>query len=364
MTDVTRIPVGGESPYEVVVGSGVLGELPALVSKKAETVAIIHDEKLAPIAERARLALEDAGFSVVVADVPQGEAAKTIDVATRLWSWLGQSKITRSDAIVGVGGGAATDLAGFVAATWLRGVPVVHVPTTLLGMVDAAVGGKTAIDIPEGKNLVGAFHPPAGVLCDMDTLATLDQPDYVAGLAETIKAGFISDAQILRLITGDPADAALAGGSRARELVERAIRVKAGVVSADLREAGLREMLNYGHTLGHAIERVEAYRCRHGDAVAIGMVFAAQVAWLAGRLDERSVARHRAILQSVGLPICYPGGRWAKLREAMSLDKKTRGATLRMVVLDGEGKPGILANPPEELLEEAYRAVSAGDTPT
>jgi 3-dehydroquinate synthase len=358
VTDVTRIPVGGESPYEVLVGTGVLGEVSALVSKKAETVAIIHDEALAPIARRARRALEDAGFAVVVADVPQGEAAKTIDVASRLWSWLGQSRITRSDAIVGIGGGAATDLAGFVAATWLRGVPVVQVPTTLLGMVDAAVGGKTAIDVPEGKNLVGAFHPPAGVLCDMATLATLEPADYVAGLAETIKAGFISDPEILRLVEQDPADAARADGSRARELVERAIRVKAAVVSADLREAGLREILNYGHTLAHAIERVEAYRCRHGDAVAIGMVFAAQVGWLAGRLDEVSVARHRTILQSVGLPIFYSGGRWAQLREAMSLDKKSRGATLRMVVLDREGKPGILTSPPEDLLEEAYRAVS------
>jgi 3-dehydroquinate synthase len=359
VTDVTRIGVGGESPYEVLVGAGVLGELPALVSKKAETVAIIHDGRLSLVAQGVQRALAATGFSVVMADVPQGEAAKTIDVATRLWSWLGQSKITRSDAIVGIGGGAATDLAGFVAATWLRGIPVVQVPTTLLGMVDAAVGGKTAIDVPEGKNLVGAFHPPAGVLCDMDTLGTLAGADYVAGLAETIKAGFISDATILRLIEEDPADAALAAGRHARELVERAIRVKAAVVSADLREAGPREMLNYGHTLGHAIERVEAYRCRHGDAVAIGMVFAAHVGLLAGRLDAKSVARHREILASVGLPVSYPGGRWAQLREAMSLDKKSRGATLRMVVLDGEGKPGILASPPEELLEEAYQAVSA-----
>ncbi|HTU74931.1 MAG TPA: 3-dehydroquinate synthase [Trebonia sp.] len=359
MSDVTRIGVGGESPYEVLVGAGVLAELPALVSKKAQTVAVIHDQRLAQFAQDAERALRDAGFSVVLADVPPGEAAKTIDVASRLWSWLGQSKITRSDAIVGIGGGAATDLAGFVAATWLRGVPVVQVPTTLLGMVDAAVGGKTAIDIPEGKNLVGAFHPPAGVLCDLDTLGTLAAADYVAGLAETIKAGFISDTTILRLIEQDPADAALVAGSHARELVERAIRVKAAVVSADLREAGLREMLNYGHTLGHAIERVEAYRCRHGDAVAIGMVFAAHVGLLAGRLDARSVERHRAILASVGLPVSYPGGRWAELREAMSLDKKSRGATLRMVVLDQVGSPGILASPPEDLLEEAYRAVSA-----
>ncbi len=359
MTDVTRIPVGGEAPYEVVIGTGALAELPALVSKKAETVAVIHAEGLGAIARPASRALEQAGFTVVSAAIPDGEAAKEISVAARLWSWLGESRVTRSDCLVGIGGGAATDLAGFVAATWLRGVPVVLVPTTLLGMVDAAVGGKTAIDIPEGKNLVGAFHPPAGVLCDMAALVTLDRADYVAGLAEVIKAGFISDAEILRLVQADPDGAGAPDGAHARELVERAIRVKAQVVSADLREAGLREMLNYGHTLAHAIERVEGYTFRHGYAVAIGMVFAAEVARLAGRLDAASVARHREILTSVGLPVSYAGGVWPSLREAMSLDKKTRGARLRMVVLSGEGHPGILDGPPEALLAQAYQAVSA-----
>jgi 3-dehydroquinate synthase len=359
VTGVTRIQVGGEAPYEVAVGTGVLGELPSLVGKSAQTVAVIHAEGLGAIARPACRALEDAGFTVVCAPVPDGEAAKDIAVAARLWSWLGESRVTRSDAVVGIGGGAATDLAGFVAATWLRGVPVVLVPTTLLGMVDAAVGGKTAIDIPQGKNLVGAFHPPAGVLCDMATLVTLERADYVAGLAEVIKAGFIADAEILRLVQGDPAGATAPDGAHSRELAERAIRVKARVVSADLREAGLREMLNYGHTLGHAIERAEGYRFRHGYAVAVGMVFAAEVGRLAGRLDAASVARHREILTSVGLPVSYAAGAWPSLREAMSVDKKTRGARLRMVVLNGEGHPGILEGPPESLLEQAYQAVSA-----
>jgi 3-dehydroquinate synthase len=359
VTDVTRIPVGGEAPYEVVVGTGVLGELPSLVRKKAETVAVIHAGGLGAIARPACRVLEEAGFTVVSAAIPDGEAAKDIAVAARLWSWLGESRVTRTDAVVGIGGGSATDLAGFVAATWLRGVPVVLVPTTLLGMVDAAVGGKTAVDIPEGKNLVGAFHSPAGVLCDMATLVTLERADYVAGLAEVIKAGFIADAQILRLVTANPAEAGSPSGAHARELIERAIRIKAQVVSADLREAGLREMLNYGHTLAHAIERVEGYTFRHGYAVAIGMVFAAEVGHLAGRLDAASVARHREILTSVGLPVTYAGGVWPSLREAMSLDKKTRGARLRMVVLDQEGRPGILEAPPESLLAQAYQAVSA-----
>jgi 3-dehydroquinate synthase len=355
----TRIPVGGEQPYEVIVGTGVLGSLPELVGKRVDRVAVIHADGLGAIARPACRALADAGFDVRAAQIPDGEAAKDIAVAARLWSWLAAERITRSDCVVGIGGGAATDLAGFVAATWLRGVPVVLVPTTLLGMVDAAVGGKTAVDIPAGKNLVGAFHPPAGVLADLATLATLPKADYVAGLAEVIKAGFIADGEILRLVSADPAAAGEPYGPHTRELVERAIQVKASVVSSDLREAGLREMLNYGHTLGHAIERAEEYRFRHGDAVAIGMVFAAEVARLAGRLSPAEAAMHRELLSSAGLPVSYPRHAWPQLREAMSLDKKSRGSRLRMVVLDGVGNPGILDDPAESLLEQAYAAVAS-----
>jgi 3-dehydroquinate synthase len=355
----TRITVGGERPYDVVVGTGVLAALPALVGPRAETVAVIHAAGLGAIARPACRALEDAGYTVAVTGIPDGEAAKDVAVLARLWSWLAAARVTRSDCVVGLGGGAATDLAGFAAATWLRGVPVVLVPTTLLAMVDAAVGGKTAIDVPEGKNLVGAFHPPAGVLADLATLETLPRADYVAGLAEVIKAGFIADGEILRLIRADPEAAARPHGASTRELVERAIAVKARVVAQDLRESGLREMLNYGHTLGHAIEKRERYTFRHGDAVAIGMVFAAEVARLAGYLTEADVALHRAVLTSVGLPVHYPGAAWPELRATMSLDKKTRGARLRMVILDGPGRPVIYDNPPEDLLAQAYGAVAA-----
>jgi 3-dehydroquinate synthase len=355
----TRIHVGGEQPYDVIVGTGVLGALPDLVGKRAQTVAVVHAAGLGAIARPACRVLADAGFSVAVADVPDGEAAKDVTVAARLWSWLAESRVTRSDCVVGIGGGAATDLAGFAAATWLRGVPVVLLPTTLLGMVDAAVGGKTAIDIAAGKNLVGAFHPPAGVLADLATLETLPREDYVAGLAEVIKAGFIADGEILRLVAADPDGAASPHGQHARELVERAITIKARVVSADLRESGLRETLNYGHTLAHAIEKLERYTFRHGDAVAIGMVFAAEVGRLSGRLTEREVALHKELLTAVGLPVSYPRSAWPALRETMSLDKKARGARLRMVVLDGVGRPVIYDSPPEELLTEAYQAVAA-----
>ena len=355
----TRIPVGGEQPYEVVVGTGMLSALSSLVGKRAETVAVIHDERLGAVARPACRALADAGYRVVATEVPGGEAAKDVATLARLWSWLAESKVSRSDCVVGIGGGATTDLAGFAAATWLRGVPVLHMPTTLLGMVDAAVGGKTAIDIAAGKNLVGAFHPPAGVLADLATLETLPREDYVAGLAEVIKAGFIADGEILRLVAADPEGAATPHGEHSRELVERAIAMKARVVSADLRESGLREILNYGHTLAHAIEKLERYTFRHGDAVAIGMVFAAEVGRLSGRLTEREVALHKELLTSVGLPVGYPRSAWPALRETMSLDKKARGARLRMIVLDGLGNPVIYDSPPEELLTQAYQAVAA-----
>jgi 3-dehydroquinate synthase len=355
----TRIAVGGERPYEVVIGTGVLSELPAMIGDRVRAVVVVHAVGVAAIAEPVCLVLAAAGYSVRAEPVPDGEAAKEIGVAAGLWSKLADAGIGRTDAIVGVGGGAVTDLAGFVAATWLRGVRVVLVPTTLLAMTDAAVGGKTAINTADGKNLVGAFYPPAGVLADLSALTSLPPPEYVSGLAEVIKAGFIADPVILDLIESDPAASAKPGGAHERELIERAVAMKADVVSADLREAGQREMLNYGHTLGHAIERVEDYSMRHGEAVAIGMCFAAALGRLTGRLDAATAERHRSVLSAAGLPIRYRAGEgaWHGLRAAMAVDKKARAARLRFVVLDGLARPAILADPPEELLELAYAEV-------
>jgi 3-dehydroquinate synthase len=354
----TRIKVGGDYPHEVVVGTEVLGELPSLVGPDARAVVVIHARGQDARASAAARVLAQAGYVVHAEAVPDGEAAKEISVTAALWSRLAAHEIGRRDVIVGVGGGAVTDLAGFTAATWLRGVRLVLVPTTLLGMADAAIGGKTAINIPEGKNLVGAFHPAAGVLADLAALMTLPPAEYASGLAEVIKVGFIADPVILDLIEADPPGAARPGGAHERELVERAIAVKAGVVSADLREAGQREMLNYGHTLGHAIERAEGYTMRHGEAVAIGMTYAAALGRLAGRLDSPTARRHREILAAVGLPTRYRAGDWPSLRATMTLDKKARAARLRLVVLDGLARPAILADPPEELLEQAYMEVS------
>jgi len=362
--DATCITVGGDAPYDVLVGHGLRGEVVTMLGRGAHRVAILHAAPMAPTAAAVRADLEGRGLQVLVLPLPDGEAAKTAAVAAECWSALGRAGFTRTDAVVAIGGGATTDLAGFVAATWLRGVRVVHVPTTLLGMVDAAVGGKTGINTAEGKNLVGSFHPPAGVVCDLDTLHTLEPRDYVAGLAEVVKAGFIADPRILELVEADPAAAVRPDGLHARELIERAIQVKATVVAGDLREqraAGTgvsREILNYGHTLGHAIERAEHYTWRHGDAVAIGMVYAAELARLAGRLDAGSVARHRAVLTSVGLPLSYGGGNWPALLEAMQVDKKARADRLRFVVLDGIARPSILEGPDPALLVAAYKEVS------
>ena len=364
MTDApTRITVRGERPYDVVVGRGLLGELPALVGD-AHRVAVVHPRALRATGDAVRADLAEQGYDVVVAEVPDGEEAKSAAVAGFLWQVLGRAGFTRSDVVVAVGGGATTDLAGFAAATWLRGVKVVHVPTTLLAMVDAAVGGKTGINTAEGKNLVGAFHPPAGVLCDLAALDSLPQHELVSGMAEVAKGGFIADPTILDLLEDDPADALRPESARLRELVERKIRVKADVVGADLRESvaagqGVsREVLNYGHTLGHAIEQVERYQWRHGAAISIGMVYVAELARIAGRLDDATVERHRSVLGALGLPLTYRADRWPALLEAMRVDKKARGDRLRFVVLDGLARPSVLESPDPALLVAAYAEVS------
>ena len=353
----TTIHVGGPSPYDVLVGPGVSAQLPALLTGAA-SVAVVHDERLRRLAEPVSRALTSAGVRTTEIAIPAGERAKTTTELARLWDAFAAAGLTRSDAVVAVGGGATTDVAGFAAATWLRGVRVVHVPTTLLAMVDAAVGGKTGINTDSGKNLVGAFHPPAAVLADLDVLPALPPAEWVNGMAEVVKAGFIADPRILELIEANPQAATVPDSAVARELIVRSIEMKAAVVSADLKEAGTREMLNYGHTLGHAIERVEKYAIPHGHAVSIGMIFAAALGRLAGRLDTATAARHRDVLESIGLPTTFRRDGWADLLDAMRHDKKARGSTLRFVVLDGLAKPAILSAPEESLLAEAYAEVS------
>ena len=350
------VPVG--DAYDVVIEGGCSLRAADVVGDGVQRALVVHTDSMRTLGEQVVSGLRESGVEAYAAAVPDAEDAKSASVAAELWAVLGRHGFTRTDVVVGVGGGTVTDLAGFVAATWLRGVPVVQVPTTLLGMVDAAVGGKTGINTAEGKNLVGSFHPPRAVLCDPDVLTTLPREDYVAGLAEVVKAGFIVDPVILDLVAADPEAATRPDGPHTLELIERAIRVKADVVSVDLKESSLREILNYGHTFGHAIEHVESYRRRHGEAVAIGMVFAAELACSAGLLAREVVDRHREVLTSVGLPTSYVPGRWPELEAAMRRDKKTRGDLLRFVVLEDVARPTRLEGPTPEQLRTAYAAVS------
>ncbi len=352
-----RIPVTGSHPYDVLVGVNLIDELPRLIAG-AEKVAILHQPTMLGAAESMSELLESVGFHTDTVELPDAEQAKSYAVAQFCWDVLGHAGLTRSDVIVSLGGGAVTDLAGFVAATWLRGIRIVHVPTSLLAMVDAAVGGKTGINTDVGKNLVGAFHPPAGVLCDLVTLTTLPREELVNGLAEVVKCGFIADSTILDILETTRLKDLVPTSPVFVDLVERAIRVKTNVVSADLTEQGPREILNYGHTFAHAIERAEGYRWRHGFAVSVGMLYAAELGRLAGKLNPAIVDRHRAILGDLGLPTSYHGANFETLLATMRKDKKARGATLRMIVLEDVGRPVVLSNPNPELLAAAYREVT------
>jgi len=363
----TVVRVDGPAPYDVHIGVGVLAELPGLVGdpgvSRLTRAAIVHPASISGLAHYCGRLLTDAGVGVRMMPVPDAEAAKTATVAMQCWDTLGTAGFTRSDWIVGIGGGATTDLAGFVAATWLRGVRFVSVPTSLLGMVDAAVGGKTGINTAAGKNLVGAFHEPVAVLCDLDVLADLPEEEYRTGLAEVIKCGFIADPVILDLIEADVDAASRFDPLVSAELVRRSLAIKARVVSGDLTEIGAgggfgREVLNYGHTLGHAVERREHFGWRHGHAVSVGLVYVAELARAAGLLDDATADRHAHILGGVGLPTTYPADAWPQLANGMRLDKKTRGDTLRFVVLHGLADPAMLEGPAPALLEAAYAAMS------
>lgn len=359
--DTVTVSGGTYTPYDVVVAQGLTDTLHTAIPSDVRKVLIAHPPVLHARAEVFRDVLSE-GRDVFLAEIPDGESAKRVEVASFLWGLLGQLEFGRSDLIIGFGGGATTDLAGFVAATWLRGIRVIHVPTTVLGMVDAAVGGKTGINTAEGKNLVGSFHAPTAVLCDTDYLETLPENDIRAGLAEVVKCGFIKDPLILDVVENNLEAVVTPGSTELAEVIGRAIRVKANVVGSDFTETGVREVLNYGHTLGHAIEHAERYKWRHGAAISIGMVFAAELSRMVAGLDDQSVDRHRSLLGSLGLPLDYPAGRWQTLLATMQRDKKSRQGVLRFVVLDQIGSARVLAIPDESVLFAAYEELVAGQS--
>lgn len=357
------VEVRSEAPYPVVIGRGLLPEIIEACAS-SRTVAIFYQPPLAQTAEAVREQLEAAGINAHRIEIPDAEAGKDLAVAGFCWDVLGKIGVNRKDTIVSLGGGAATDLAGFVAATWMRGVRVIHIPTTLLAMVDAAVGGKTGINTDAGKNLVGSFHEPAAVFIDTATLETVPRNELISGMAEVVKCGFIADPEILDLIEGDPESALDPSGDLIVELIRRSVQVKADVVGQDLKESGLREILNYGHTLGHAVERREQYRWRHGAAISVGMCFVAELARFAGRLDDATADRHAAILSSIGLPTDYDEDAFPRLLELMAGDKKNHSGFLRLVVLDGLGKPARMEAPDQMLMTAAYAAISEGRKPS
>jgi len=350
------VPVAGAHPYDVIIGRGLDDEIVAGLGPQTAKVLVVHAPPLAARAEALREKLAGR-YEVLLAEVPDAEGAKRVEVAAFCWQIMGQTDFTRTDAVVGLGGGATTDLAGFVAATWLRGVRVVQVPTTVLGMVDAAVGGKTGINTAEGKNLVGAFWAPARVVVDLDTLDGLARNEILAGFAEIVKAGLIAEPEILDLIEADVDAVTDPTTWQFARVVELAIALKARVVSEDFTETGLREILNYGHTLGHAIEHAERYRWRHGAAVAVGLVYAAELGRLTRGLSDEVVDRTRRVLELLGLPTTYPLGRWQTLLATMRRDKKARAGLLRFIVLSDLARPVVLEGPEDALLFTAYQEI-------
>lgn len=359
------VHVSNLDPYDVRIGAGVTNRLQVLLGDEVMRVALIHTTPVQRHSDRARALLRQAGYQVVDVVIPDAEAGKTIAVAQGVWDRLSEEGFTRSDAVVGLGGGAATDLAGFIAATWMRGIRYVNCPTSLLAMVDASTGGKTGINLSQGKNLVGSFYTPVGVLADLRTLSTLPNEIFVEGLGEVAKSGFIMDPEILRLLEDKAESLRSFDGTESEQwledvvedLIERTVQVKANHVSVDLKDLGLREFLNYGHTLGHAIEQIEHFTWRHGQAVSVGMVFAAELASITGHIDRELVDYHRSLLSSLGLRTTWDGGDFDQVLALMHKDKKARGNKLRFIILDGIGKPTHLDDPPLDAVHEAFRRI-------
>ena len=357
---IRTIDVNSPAPYQVQIGRGLTPQIvEAVANSGARNVLVVCQPSLEAQAHRLLGALATVpDVTTNVHTIPDAEAGKTLPVAAEVWDRCGELGLGRKDLIIGIGGGAATDMAGFLAACWMRGIKVIQVPTSLLGMVDAAVGGKTGVNSAAGKNMVGAFHEPSAVFVDLDHLTTLPAPELVSGSAEIIKAGFIFDTAILDLYEADPAACIDPNSDVLAELIYRAIAVKAHVVGQDLKEAGLRETLNYGHTFGHAVEKLENYQWRHGFAVAVGMMYEAELAKELGLIDQALVDRHRRIIESIGLPTTYQPGVFEQLVDGMRGDKKNRDGMIRFVALTEAGQTTRIDGPAEEQLRGAYDAIS------
>ena len=348
------IEVAAERTYPVIIDRSWKVELSKLLEGRSKAAIIVSEKMQHSVKD-----LIATDTEVLIFPIADGESGKSSTTLNKVWDWLGAAGFTRSDVIIGIGGGAFTDFAGFAAASWLRGIDWVAIPTTVAGAVDAAIGGKTAINSEYGKNLIGAFHSPCAVIIDISWFETLSDRDFAAGLAEVVKAGFISDGKILELIGSSKISELRSNRTTVIELVTRAIAVKAKVVSSDFKESFDREVLNYGHTLGHAIELHCKYDLRHGECVAIGMAFMAELQLSLGLITASLAQQHLDILKNLGLPTTYKLQAWPGLLASMYLDKKSRGKTLRLVTIKGIGITDRLENPDEKILLAAYEKVSS-----
>lgn len=349
------------------VGTGELRRLPdrlRQVGLDGRRVFLISDTSVMEAHGRTVAeTLDGAGIAGASYVIPAGESSKTQRTASELYAWLAAERAERRDVILALGGGVVGDLAGYVAATYLRGMPFVQLPTSVLAMNDAAIGGKVAIDLPAGKNLVGAFHQPAAVVTDIDTLRTLPRRSYVEGFAEVIKHALILDPALLDLLERDASR--IATPTPDWELVAKVVawssRLKALVVSTDPHERGLRAILNYGHTTGHAIEQATGYHdYMHGEAVAIGMMAAAQIGLALGMIDQSLLDRQADLLRTYGLPLAAPGVNTTAVLDAMTRDKKVERGTLRFVLLEGVGLATVRADVPSDVVTRAVQSVLRG----
>lgn len=351
---MSKVEVKAEHAYEVLIGCKWQQELAPLMKDRSRVAIVVSSAMRSRVGE-----IEAEGTEVHFFQIPDGESGKDATVLESLWGQLGRAGFTRRDLVVAIGGGATTDIAGFAAATWLRGIDWIAIPTTLAAMVDASVGGKTGMNSAFGKNLVGAFHSPIAVLVDSKWLETLSDRDFAAGLAEVVKCGFISDREILTLLSGKSLSEVRSSKRLTEELILRSVNIKADIVGVDFKEGFAREVLNYGHTMGHAIELHSKYQLRHGEAVSIGLVYIAELAHLKGILSEELVGLHRSLLSRLGLPITYPAAAWEDLQPFLSLDKKARGKALRFVAISKIGTTLRLEGLAQSELLKAYERVSS-----
>jgi 3-dehydroquinate synthase len=355
-----RVTVPLADPYDVRIGPGALAELGDAVGGRAR-IAVVSQAAVHPHATAALDILRAEGRAAAGFTIADGETAKTLTTVETLCRGLARWGLHRTDAVVALGGGVVGDTVGLAAALYHRGVAVVQAPTTLLAMVDAAIGGKAAVNLPEGKNLVGAFHQPVAVVADVDTLATLPRADYRSGLGEVAKYALLPEGSAVAALLDEHA-AAVRGRDPAvlTDLVAACVAVKAAIVAADPEErTGGRATLNYGHTLAHALETTGSYSLTHGDAVALGLVFAVTLASALGRVDRAAVARVRALLEGLGLPTRVPDGPTVdELLAVMGRDKKAR-AGLTFVLPSPSGLT-LVDDPPRASVEAALHAVGVG----